>query len=259
MKVSIITVCFNSQKYINDCIASVNSQSYENVEHVFIDGNSTDDTTDIINSHSKRDMVFISEDDKGIYDAMNKGLRIASGDIVGFLNSDDLFDNDFVIERLVSAFETSKFNVLWGNINYIYPSDIKKILRVWKSSELYPTDLKRGFIPPHPSFYITREALSLVKRFDDRYSLASDFDFMKRAILCPGVKSGHLDFVFVRMRAGGATGNGISSIIKQNSEIIHSLKMSFHDFSYVSYFFYKFINKLTEFIKAFLVKVFWIN
>lgn len=250
MKVSVITVCFNSQKYINDCIDSVNVQSYKNIEHIFIDGNSADNTTSIIKARSKRNTVFISEADKGIYDAMNKGLRIASGEVIGFLNSDDLFDNEFVIEKLVKAFKLSNSDVLWGNLNYVYPSDIRKVLRVWLSRPLCSNDLKKGFIPPHPSFYITREALILLKCFDNRYSLASDFDFMKRAILCDSLRSDHLNSVIVRMRAGGATGSSISNIIKQNAEIIHSLKRSFSEFSYLSYTYQKIVNKFCEVMKA---------
>jgi glycosyltransferase involved in cell wall biosynthesis len=250
VKVSIITVCFNSEKHISDCIDSVNRQSYQNIEHIFIDGNSSDNTTDIIVSRSKRNMTLISERDEGIYDAMNKGLRMASGEVIGFLNSDDLFDSEFVVDQLVNAFESSDLDALWGNLDYVYPSDTQKVLRVWRSRQLFPADLKRGFIPPHPSFYIKRSALSFLKCFDDRYSLASDFDFMKRAILCPSIKTDHLNFVVVRMRAGGATGNGISNILKQNAEIIHSLKMSFQRFSYVSYAFHKIVNKLRELIRA---------
>lgn len=256
MKVSIITVCFNSQKYINDCIVTVNAQSYNNIEHIFIDGDSADDTTKIIKARSKRNTVVISEVDKGIYDAMNKGLRVASGEIIGFLNSDDLFDNEFVIEELVKKFKSSDYDVLWGNLKYVYPSDTRKVLRVWRSRPLYSNDLKKGFIPPHPSFYVTRDAISLLKFFDVRYSLASDFDFMKRAILCDSLRSGHLNSVIVRMRAGGATGRSISNIIKQNAEIIHSLKRSFSEFSYLSYAYHKIFNKLGEFTKAVWLRCF---
>lgn len=250
MKVSIITVCFNSEKYISDCIDSVNSQSYKDIEHIFIDGNSLDNTTDIIVSRSKRKTILISEKDEGIYDAMNKGLQIATGDVIGFLNSDDLFNTDFVVDQLVNAFESSNIDALWGDLNYVYPSNTKNILREWRSRELFPNDLKKGFIPPHPSFYIKKSALLLLKSFNKRYSLASDFDFMKRAILCPNIKTNHLSLVVVKMRAGGTTSNGISNIIKQNIEIIHSLKMSFQEFSYISFVFHKVTNKLQELLSA---------
>ena len=250
MKVSIITVCFNSEKYIGDCIDSVNNQSYTNIEHIFIDGNSQDNTTDLIVSRSKRNTILISERDEGIYDAMNKGLQIATGEVIGFLNSDDLFNTEFVVNQLVNAFESSDIDALWGDLNYVYPSDTQNILREWRSRQLFPADLKKGFIPPHPSFYIKKSALLFLKSFNTRYSLASDFDFMKRAILCPNIKTNHLSYVVVRMRAGGATSNGISNIIKQNIEIIHSLKMSFQEFSYTSFVFHKIANKLQELISA---------
>ena len=250
MKVSIVTVCFNSEKYIRDCIDSVNRQSYENIEHIFIDGNSSDNTTDIIASRAKRNMILISERDEGIYDAMNKGLRMASGEVIGFLNSDDLFDTECVVDQLVNAFKSSDLDALWGDLNYVFPSDTKKIIREWRSRKLFPADLKRGFIPPHPSFYIKQSSLLSLKFFDDRYSLASDFDFMKRAILCPRIKTDHFKFVVVRMRTGGVTSNSFSNILKQNSEIIHSLKMSFQNFSYVSYAFHKIVNKLRELTTA---------
>jgi glycosyltransferase involved in cell wall biosynthesis len=244
MKVTIITVCFNSVTHIRDCIDSVSKHSYVDIEHLFIDGKSSDGTLQIIRSNARDGHVLLSENDEGIYDAMNKGLKMASGDIIGFLNSDDVFDNQFVVETIVNSFVSSDHDVLWGDLHYVKSYDIGKIVRVWNSRHFSVADVKKGFIPAHPTFYISRRALEILMSFDLQYTIASDFDFMKRAIMHPKLRTGYLNYLFVRMRTGGASSSSISVVIKQNCEIIRSLRGSSEKFSYVEFFYYKVTSKL---------------
>ena len=129
MKISVITVCYNSEKFIKHCIESVNTQLYENIEHIFIDGLSSDNTISIIKNSSKQQKVLISERDNGIYDAMNKGLKICSGDIVCFLNSDDFFSNDNVLDEIAKSFNESQNQLVWGNINLVHQNNLSKVIR----------------------------------------------------------------------------------------------------------------------------------
>lgn len=250
MKVTIITVCYNSETHIKDCIDSVSKQSYVDIEHLFIDGKSSDGTLEIIKHNARDGYVLLSEKDEGIYDAMNKGLKMASGDIIGFLNSDDVFDSQFVVQTIVNSFESSDQDVLWGDLNYVNSSDIQKIVRAWPSRHFSETDVKKGYIPAHPAFYISRKALGILKSFDLQYPIASDFDFMKRAIMHPKLRTGYLNYLFVRMRTGGASSSNISVVINQNREIIRSLRGSFEKFCYVEFFYYKVTSKLYSFFRG---------
>lgn len=250
MKVSIITVCYNSQKFINDAIKSVNNQDYEHIEHVFIDGGSVDSTVNIINSSCTRDRIVHSEPDNGIYDAMNKGLNLCSGDIICFLNSDDVYDNNFVISNIVSAFESSKPDFLWSNIKYVHQNNLDSVVRDWASSALSINDIKCGNNSPHPSFVFKRKLLDKYPRFNTKYSLAADFDYMKQFHEDKCIVGQYFPFYSVRMRLGGATSSGFNNVLVQNAEIIDSLKSSFKDFSLLKFLLTKFCIKSKEFFKA---------
>ena len=155
MKISIITVCYNSQETIKDTIESVINQSYDNIEYIIIDGNSNDNTCNIINSYSDID-IFISENDKGIYDAINKGIKRASGEIIGLLHADDVFDNHQVIEKVISNFSSNK-DILYGDINYVKKNNLNQIVRKWRSSNYSFKKFKWGWMPPHTGFFLKRK------------------------------------------------------------------------------------------------------
>jgi glycosyltransferase involved in cell wall biosynthesis len=248
VKVSVITVCYNSEKYIRDAIYSVNTQTYENIEHIFIDGNSSDSTVDIINQCSTRNTLLISEVDEGIYDAMNKGFDLASGDIICFLNSDDLYFGSDVIETVVNHFMSSKCHVLWGNLHYIFPDDTSKLFRIWKSKLIGETNLLRGEIPPHPTFFILAETRIEIGLFNLDYVLAADFDYMKRALLLNEIRKVFVDITLVKMRLGGATSKSFANILIQNFEIVRSLKASFRRFSTFKFLIYKVLNRVQQII-----------
>lgn len=224
MKVSIITVSYNSKKTIQDTIDSVKSQSYSNIEYIVVDGNSNDGTKKIINSNKEFISKIIIEKDKGIYDAMNKGISLATGDIVGILNSDDVYFNNKVISEVVRKFKSDSSNeIVYGNIQYV-SEDLKKVVRTWVSSNYVSDSFKKGWHPPHPGFFVKKELYTLFGNFDLRFNIAADFDLMLRFMEVHKAKSKFLDLILTKMRIGGESNKSISNIIKGNKQVINSFK-----------------------------------
>lgn len=246
MKVSIITVCFNSENHIGSAIESVNMQDYKNIEHIFIDGASSDETVNIINSKSKYKHTVISEQDNGIYFAMNKGLNLVNGELIAFLNSDDYYSHDKVISSIVSACKTYNADLIWGNLNYVSSKNCNKVLRKWRTGYKSPNDLKIGKIPPHPSFFMSRKALNATGNFNNKYRYAADFDLIKRSLLIDELNKFYVDDFLVNMRTGGITNSSLKVIYLQNLEIINSLRDSFDKLSVLNYCYNKLCNKVRE-------------
>ena len=219
MKVSIITVCFNSSQTILDTIDSVNIQDYKNIEHIFIDGGSSDKTLDIIKLNSKREKIIVSEEDSGLYDAMNKGLKIATGDVIGFLNSDDLFTNINAVSQIMKLMSNS--NIVVGGIEMINSKN--KIIRKWMPKLYNSKNIENNFYP-HPAFYIKNDLLVRVGNYNLNYEISSDFDWMLRCLLNANNQVAILEEYIVTMRLGGKSTKNIKNILKGNYEIIDSLK-----------------------------------
>jgi len=211
MKISIITVCFNSDKYLRDTILSVLSQDYDDIEYILVDGASKDDTLDIIKEYEplfNGRMKWISESDKGLYDAMNKGIKLASGDVVGTLNSDDFFTSSDVISRIAAAFNMDEeLELLYGDIHFVNPGDLNKSVRYYSSSVFKPSLLRLGFMPAHPSMYIRRECFDKYGYYALDYKIAADFDLVARYVYTHRVKNKYLKMDFVTMRTGGESAN----------------------------------------------------
>jgi glycosyltransferase len=246
MKVSVITVCYNSETYIIDTINSVNNQDYDEIEHIFIDGKSTDNTLNIISDNCKRDKIIVSESDNGVYDAMNKGMALASGDILCFLNSDDIYFNEFVISKVVDNFCKSNVDYLWGDLLFVDRLDPNRIVRYWKSKLLDRDSLFATEVPPHASFFMKRKVFERHSKFNLRYSIASDFDYMKNIILDTVLRPMHVETYFVKMRVGGLSTS--NNLVKQNREIFHSLKSTFPEYNIFVFIFFKLKNKLAQFL-----------
>tara|TARA_B100001057_G_scaffold500748_1_gene617546 strand:+ start:657 stop:1427 length:771 start_codon:yes stop_codon:yes gene_type:complete len=248
LKFSIITVCFNSEKSILDTLKSVNKQSWKNIEHIIIDGDSSDSTLEIIKIHGERVTKLVSEKDEGIYNAMNKGLKLATGDIIGFLNSDDLFCNANIINEYATNFlNYPQFDAMYGDISYIKENlqDGIKILRNWKPGPVKENGFSRGWIPPHPSFYAKRDVFKTHGNFREDLFFASDFDLMCRFI-SSGVKTKYLPGLKVYMRAGGVSNKSWLNIFKGNLEIIESLKN--YDIKVdLRFFIFKFFNRINQY------------
>lgn len=206
MKVSIVTVAYNSAETLADAMDSVLRQSYRNIEHIIIDGLSTDGTVDVIKSYEERyegRLRWISEKDKGIYDAMNKGVRMATGDVVGVLNSDDFLSSDTVVEQMVSQFD-DETDAIYGDVHFVHPDNLQKTVRYYSGSIFRPWLLRFGFLPPHPSLYVRRNLFDRFGCYDDSYQISADYEFIMRLCLNHArLRYLHLDFV--TMRIGGAS------------------------------------------------------
>lgn len=218
MKVSIITICYNSAHSIADAINSVVSQTYPDIEYIVVDGKSKDNTPEIVKSFGSKVAKFVSEPDKGIYDALNKGIRMATGDIVGFMHSDDLFADNQVIEKVVKLFKEKKTDCIYGDLQYVYKADTSKVLRYWKSGKYTRNKLRFGWMPPHPTLYIKREVYEKYGDFDIQFKIAADYDSMLRFLGKYRISAAYLPEVMVKMRVGGASNRSIKNIIRKSKE-----------------------------------------
>ena len=246
MRVSIITVCFNSESTIVDTLRSVSSQSYQEIEHIIIDGGSHDGTIDLVKRHGHRVQKLVTGPDKGIYDAMNKGLVLATGDYVAYLNSDDFYCDNTVIQQVVAAIQETGSDVIFGDLSYVQRENPKQRVRYWKSRAFKQGSFAKGFPPPHPTFFMKRELLVELGGFDLSYSLASDFDLMFRALEIKKYNSTYLPFEITSMRMGGATNKSIKNIIRQNQEILRCLRFHGVTVSTIGFVFKKIVSRLLQ-------------
>lgn len=222
MKVSIITVVWNNEKTIANAIKSVLSQTYLNIEYIIIDGKSTDSTIDIINSYGTKIAKFISEPDKGIYDAMNKGLKLATGDVVGILNSDDMYISKDVIEKIVAIFETHSVESLFADLVYVRPENLEKIVRYYDSSHFSPAKFAYGWMPAHPTFFVKREVYDKYGYFKTDYKIAADYELLARFLGKYAISYFYLQLPIVKMRTGGVSTTNFKSNIVINQEILRA-------------------------------------
>jgi glycosyltransferase involved in cell wall biosynthesis len=220
MDISIITVTFNSADTIATTITSVNNQTYKNIEHIIIDGSSSDNTLEIIHNTSHRITKVISEPDTGIYDAMNKGIRLSTGDIIGILNSDDLFTSNDVIERIVDAFKNSDVDGVYGDICFVKPEKLNKIVRYYSAKWFNPSMFRFGFMPPHPSFFVRRECYKKLGLYKIDYKIAADYELLIRFLKVHQLKTRYLNFCLVTMRLGGDSTRNLKSNWILNKEIV---------------------------------------
>lgn len=223
-KVSIITVCYNSAKTIKDCIDSVLSQSYNKIEYIIIDGLSTDSTVSIINSYGEKISKFISEKDEGIYDAMNKGIKMANGDIIGILNSDDLFYNNSIIQEMVSVFQNNDCDAAYGDVIFTKQTNLNKVVRYYSSEGFHIDKFRKGLMPAHPSFFVYRKIYANLGYYDTSYKISADFDLLIRFLLINRLRTVYLPKVIVRMRLGGVSTQGFRSVMKINKENMNILR-----------------------------------
>lgn len=224
MKISIITATFNSATYIADCVNSVNNQTYKDIEHIIIDGVSKDNTLEIIKSIPNRVKKIVSEPDQGIYDAMNKGIKTATGDIIGILNSDDFFTSNDVIETVVNTFRNNDVNALYGDIHFVRPNSLSKSVRYYSSAIFKPSLFRFGFMPAHPSFYMRRSCYEKYGLYSLDYKIASDYDLLIRYLFKEKISYKYVKKDFVTMRTGGVSTENLNSRILLNKEIVKACK-----------------------------------
>lgn len=225
MKISIITAAWNSGATIRDTIESVLNQTHLDIEYIIVDGASKDDTLDIIREYEPRfggRMRWISEPDKGIYDAMNKGISMATGDVIGILNSDDFFTDNRVIERVADGI--ADFDAVYGDVHFVSPENLGSCVRYYSSRAFRPWKMRLGFMPAHPSFYCRREYFLKLGNYDSTLKSAADFELLLRYIFVNKIRSKYLPFDFVTMRTGGMSTSGLKSYLATNSETLKALK-----------------------------------
>ncbi len=220
MKISIITVTFNSESTIRDTIESVLSQDYDNIEYIIVDGYSNDNTLNIIKEYENHIDIIISELDTGIYDAMNKGIALTNGDIIGFLNSDDIFYDSTVVTKIANCFiENPRIDIFYANLVYVDRNNPNKITRFNISTKYYINFFNECNAPPHPTFYVKKIACHENLFFNLNYKIASDYDLMFRLLKVYKLNSYYLDNFIIRMRIGGVSNKNITGLFKQNIEI----------------------------------------
>lgn len=218
MKLSIITATWNSSATISRTLESLAEQTYQDYEYIVIDGDSSDNTLDIIkNSGVKVDML-VSEKDKGIYDALNKGISLASGDYVGFLHSDDFFAAPSSLEGLVKCLENTNPQAIYADLEYVKKDCTSEVVRYWKSGRFYKKKMKVGWMPPHPTFYMKREMYEVYGVFDLKYRISADYDSLVRYLWSNNILVEYYPQVLVRMRVGGASNRSLKNIIAKTKE-----------------------------------------
>ena len=216
MRISIITVTYNAQKYLQDCIDSVCGQTYDDIEHIIIDGKSTDDTLSIIKDNNCSISKWISEEDNGMYHAINKGIALATGDVVGILNSDDILANNQVISKIAAAFTNNDIDALYGDLQYVAAQNTDKVVRRWKGKPFHKKLFKQGWMPAHPTFYMKRELVKEHGGYENHFKTAADYEFMARYLYKHNLSAFYLPNLIVKMRCGGQSNKSWYARIRAN-------------------------------------------
>ena len=224
MKITVITVTYNSAKTIVESLVSVAGQSHPDIEHIVVDGGSTDGTLELIAANNERVALLISEPDQGIYDAMNKGLRRATGDMVGFLNSDDSFSSPDVIALLVKHAAERNADAVFGDLVYVDPERTQPLVRYWQAGSFTVAKLRCGWMPPHPTLYVRRTVFDRIGFFDEALRIAADYEFMLRLLTCTELNVIYIPTVLVRMRVGGASNVSLAAMIRKSKEDLTALR-----------------------------------
>lgn len=218
MKISIITITYNSEKTIADTIKSVLVQTYKNIEYIIIDGKSSDKTLKIINKYKKKKFKIISEKDYGIYDALNKGISLATGDIIGFLHSDDVFYDKQVLFNIAKTFENYNIDSLYGDLLYVNAQNTNKIIRYWKSKDFNKSSFKAGWMPAHPTFYVKKEIYKKYGNFNINLKISADYELMLRFLYKNTISTKYLPLILVKMRMGGTSNVNLKNRLIANQE-----------------------------------------
>lgn len=224
MKISVITVCFNSAVTIVDTLRSVTQQTYPNVEHIVIDGGSSDDTVYLANSLIRSGGIVRSESDKGIYDAMNKGLLLATGDIIGFLNADDVYADNDLLHRVVAMMEQTNLDALFGDVEFFKSEAPEKALRRYRSNRFRPDRIGWGWMPAHPTLFLRRRVFNEFGFFRENYKIAGDFELTARIFKSDTLVYRYVPEILVRMRIGGVSTGGWRNTIRLNREVLRACR-----------------------------------
>jgi glycosyltransferase involved in cell wall biosynthesis len=222
VKCSIITAVFNRHETIERTILSVQSQTYENIEHVIIDGFSSDGTVEKIRAAIRTKDIFISEKDLGIYDALNKGIKLSTGDVIAFLHSDDVYLHVNTIENVMRAMQTGNFDIVYGDVSFFHASNFSKDVRHYKSRALSKFLLSWGWMPAHPAIFIKKSIYDKFGLFKIDYKIGADFEYLCRLSSDPFISKKYIAEIFVRMQTGGVSTSGFKGAISLNKEVVRA-------------------------------------
>lgn len=226
LKISVITAVFNNHVTVAEALDSALNQVNVEVELLVIDGGSTDGTLDILYRYADRLSVLVSEPDKGIYDALNKGIQRASGDLVGFLHSDDLFGDDEALSRIANTFSDTEVDAVYGDLVYVNKDKPDKVIRFWRAGDYSPDLLQRGWMPPHPTFYVRRSCYERLGGFDTSYRIAADYDCMLRFLRRGQLNCRYIPQVQVKMRLGGVSNRSLKNLLRKSMEDYRALRVN---------------------------------
>lgn len=249
MKVSIITVCYNSGQTIAHTLKSVASQTYPDIEYIVVDGLSKDNTLQVIQEHGTRVAKLVSENDNGIYDAMNKALALATGEVIGFINADDFYASNDSVSLAVNALRQSGADSCYGDLCYVEQEDTSKIVRYWRSNSYRDGLFEKGWCPPHPTFFVKRAVYQMHGFFNLKYRIAADVELMARFLAVHKISSSYVPKVLIEMRMGGTTNRSLANVITQNREIRRALRSSGLRFYWPKFLYFKLASRLTQYVR----------
>jgi glycosyltransferase len=226
MKFSLITTSYNSAATIRDTIESVLSQDYAGIEYIVVDGGSTDRTVEIIREYGPRITKWISEPDSGIYNAMNKGIALATGDVVGTINSDDFYASKDVLRRVATTMSQPNIDCVFGDLDYVDPGNVSRVVRRWRSRPYRDGAFRNGWHPPHPTFFVRRSVIQRHGAFNETLRISSDYELMLRYLEVAKIGSAYIPGVMVKMRDGGISNRSLSNVVKANWECYQSFRLN---------------------------------
>lgn len=224
LKISIVTAVYNREATIAQAITSVATQTHGQIEHLIIDGASTDNTMVAVRRLARPNLQIISEPDRGIYDALNKGIRHATGEVVGVMHSDDFFAHERVLEQVARAFASTGADAVYGDLDYVAAADTSRVIRRWRSGTFTPQRLARGWMPPHPTLFVRRDAMLRLGLYDTDYRIAADYEAILRWFGKGGLSLTYIPEVLVKMRVGGESNRSLGRILQKSREDYRALR-----------------------------------
>ncbi len=248
MKITIIIPCYNSETTIKDCLSSIKNQSYKNYEIKLINNLSTDNTLKIVNTFNFHDIEITNESDTGIYNAINKGIKKAKGEIIAVLHSDDMYYNNEVLQNIIDTFNKKLTKIIYGNLIYVKRLDTNSILRYWVSSQFKTGLFFKGWSPPHPSFFVKRDLYTTYGIYNEELGNSADIELMYRYLEKYSIKSTYINKIFVKMRYGGSSNRSLRTILSQNFKILKFLKIHKKPILIFNFIIFKFFNRLMQFL-----------
>lgn len=226
LHISVITAVYNRATTLERALRSVHNQSWKNLEHVVIDGGSTDGSLEVLHRHHAGIATLVSEPDRGLYDALNKGVRAATGDVIGFMHADDEFATPEALARIAQAFEDPAVGAVYGDLVYVRKNDVSRVVRYWRAGDYQRDKLAHGWMPPHPTFYLRRHLYAQVGGFDTGYRIAADYDHMLRVLWRAGIHAAYVPEVLVRMRTGGVSNKSLLNLFQKSREDYAAMRQS---------------------------------